>query len=648
MRSVLQGLLAGLAYWSVEYFFTTTVELAAKDGLVVPGWHWPMSAALLAAYCFVGALCGLAARALAPASSRLVSTLLFVAVFLVNGLLVTDRWYDDEFLLVAVAILGAGALSRADWLANPWVASLLLVAPFWAYQEFFVALTRPARLIILLALASMALFFVLVDWRWLRALTPENDLVFAVIFVPILPAISWVLSDAGAPVLSTPPADAAKGPNIVLVVLDTVRADHLSIYGYPKPTAPNLAAFAREATVYRRAIAAGDVSLPSHASLFTGLYANRHGAHNVLPEYPVGRPLEDDAVTIAELLASRGYRTLGVTANHAYLGPAFGLDQGFESMDSRRPVQVRYQWSRHYLRAGVRAILVRMGRAREWTLAYREAGEVNASALALIEQAGGGPFFLFVNYMDAQGHVEDARGDPGAPEIIPGRRRMSADRRARLVESYDSGVARADAGLGGLLARLRERGLYGNSLIAVTSDHGEAFGEKDLAGHGVSATHTLVHVPLIVKLPRQRTGAVVDALASHVDFLPTALDLAGLPAAPVDGVSWSTPPKERCVFAESYPHQSLYDFSERFRRVERAVYCGDRKLLAPTSGARPMYDPWSDPREERDLSAQEPERVREMEVTLAEWMKLAKPRRKVEGPLDPATLERLRSLGYVQ
>jgi arylsulfatase A-like enzyme len=645
LRGAGHGLLAGLAYWAVEYFFTTTVEVAVKEGLVVPSWHWPMSAALLVCYCGVGLVCGLAAGLFA--SPRRVAAMLFVAVFLTSGLLVTDRWYDDEFLLVAVALLAVGLVSRIQRLASPWVASLLLLGPFWFYQEFLVSFPRPSRAIILLALAVMGVTVMRLAWRWLPAITPANDAVLAMLLVPALPLISWMLRDAGAPSLPASAVRAPEGPNIVLLVMDTVRADHLPVHGYPRDTAPHLAEFARGATVYRRAIAAGDVSLPSHAALFTGLYANRHGAHNVLPEFPVGRPLEDEAVTVAEVLANRGYRTIGVTANHAYLGPAFGLGQGFEVVDSRRPVQVRYQWSRHYLRAGVKALLNRAGRGEQWTLAYRRAEEVNETVFTLLKDVTG-PFFLFVNYMDAQGHVAHARGDPAAPEMVPGRRRMTAEQRARVIDVYDLGIASADAGLGGLMAGLRERRRYEDSLIVVTSDHGEAFGEKDLAGHGVAAIHALVHVPLVVKFPNQREGSAIDALASHVDFAPTALEAAGVEPPPLDGVSWMSPPGERCVFAESYPHQSLYDFSARFRRIERAAYCGDRKLIVSTAGGRELYDPWRDPREERDLMAAEPERATEMERRLVEWMKSAKPRPPTAGPLDRDAVERLRSLGYMQ
>ena len=127
-------------------------------------------------------------------------------------------------------------------------------------------------------------------------------------------------------------------PNIVLITMDTVRADHLSLYGYERSTTPKLQAFSQEACLYTHAIAPGDMTLPTHASIFTGLYARRHGAHYNPPHFPWGRPLADRFKTVAQILSEKGYFNIGVVANNSYLTHDFGLDRGFHYYDQRAPV----------------------------------------------------------------------------------------------------------------------------------------------------------------------------------------------------------------------------------------------------------------------------------------------------------------------
>ncbi len=126
-------------------------------------------------------------------------------------------------------------------------------------------------------------------------------------------------------------------PNVILITLDTVRADHLSLYGYQRDTTPNLRRLARQATVYTHAISPGDMTLSSHASMFTGLYPSWHKAH-FDPGYYLGRPLDTRYPTLAEILSSKGFDTAGVVANYLYLAPGFGLDRGFAYHDSSAPV----------------------------------------------------------------------------------------------------------------------------------------------------------------------------------------------------------------------------------------------------------------------------------------------------------------------
>ncbi|MGH9673354.1 MAG: sulfatase [Bryobacteraceae bacterium] len=664
------GLIAGCAWWAVEYFFTETWVLATDPG-TLPLWHWRVVFGLLAAYCGGGALLGVLAVAFSGESPvRARAAFLSVVMFVVNGLLVPAAWFEDEFLVIAVmwAVLLLTRW-RAEF-ASPWLASLCLLGPFWLHQEFLTTYPRITRAAVLAALGLICAGAWLALRRRVdlaRAFSPRRDAIAAAILIPALCATTWLLRNDAPPRLPTRAASPSSGSNVILLVMDAARADHLSVYGYHRDTTPNLKRFAGEATLYRRAIASGDMSLPSHASMFTGQYPSRHGAHNTLPDHPVGRPLSADAITLAERLRGAGYRTAAVTANFAYVNRAFGLHQGFEVWDDRRLAITAHSWEKHYLRGGVRAILRAFRPVEYLLISHRGAGQINSSVFALLEDLRARtPFFLFVNYMDthdpyhppepflsrfgAQMDPDWRNGFDGPDMIVPSRRRMSARLREQLVARFDASIAYLDFEIARLFDRLKHLGLYDNSVIIVTSDHGETFGEKDLYGHGLSVIQSLVHVPLIIRYPGGRHTGAIDDLAGHADIFPTVLPLAGLAAGNADGVNLLDPMarRDRFIVAESHPFQALYDFSPRFRRVERAVFQSDRKLLLGANGVREMYDPWRDPHESRNLYDPADPVARQMERALSDWLaRNARPRTR-SAPLDRKTIERLRALGYIQ
>ena len=475
-----------------------------------------------------------------------------------------------------------------------------------------------------------------------------------------------------APTLPDPQPDlAASGPPVVLITLDTVRSDHLSAYGYERDTSPSLEAFARSATLYRRAIAASDLTLSTHASLFTGLYTRQHGAR---VHHGAGATGIDSRVAVlAETLRERGFLTLAVVANSAYLAARYGFDRGFDHYDDRRPSPLLPDPRPHLPSRSVVRLLSALGVgadpfARAKT-AYRGSEEINREVFALLERvaADARPFFLFVNYMDAHwpydppppfddrypGRLERAAERPSTEDFRAARtleRPLSEAHRAHMVSQYDGELAYVDEQLGRLLARLDEIGLLDASLVVITSDHGEAFGEHGLVSHGVSVYQEQVHVPLVVKLPGQREPQVAESWVSSVDLVPTVLDLLGeAPPAYLAGRSWAGggAGAERVVVSESYPDTALYRASPRFRRVHRAIFSGDHKLVAPTPGRPELYDLARDPAERRALGASAP-RGRELASALDAWMHARPAGRGEEVPVDDATAERLRALGYAR
>ena len=458
-------------------------------------------------------------------------------------------------------------------------------------------------------------------------------------------------------------------PNVILIVLDTVRADHLSVYGYPRETDPNLAQLATHATLYRNAVATGAYSLPSHASLLTGLYPSWHGCHFDPPQNPVGIALNPSFETLAETLKKNGYRTFSVVANTAFLNPAFGLTQGFEYFDYRGRVQVFDRGNPLFLRSGISRLLAVYAGEEDRELYTRGANQINQATLTLLEQRlqPRDKFFLFLNYMDAHGPYlspepynsmfpgKDPRLNARSIGYLVSRTLRESEslqewEREHVVSQYDGAIRYLDEELGKLFTALKDGGLYDDSMIIVTSDHGEAFGEHNLMGHGLSVNQHQVHIPLIIKYPGQTTGQVVQPPVSLVDVVPTVLETAQVELRPpwVQGVDLRNPEElaPRTVFTESYPAGLVHFWAPRLMRTERAVYLDKFKLVVSTRGKRVLYDFEQDPLETSDLSAILPDTAEDLSSQLAGWSSQIKARDgKLE--LDAETLERLRSLGYV-
>lgn len=347
------------------------------------------------------------------------------------------------------------------------------------------------------------------------------------------------------------------GPNVVLVVVDTLRADHVGAYGYARPTTPAVDRLAAEGLRFEHARANASWTLPSHGSLFTGLLPSEHGAHAAHPT------LGDGPATLAQAFDERGYRTVGLSAN-AWVSAGTGLDRGFERF--------------HFLGAdGISSqLLLPLVFSAPEDLGGRSITDHAVQAIADAARADE-PLFLFANYLEAHEPLgtipEPARSrfseqpvDPGAGRRwvreLPlfwcaceadrdplrcedGLFRAPAPRVRQTIDQYDAGVAYVDARIGELRAALERVGQLDNTVFVVTSDHGEHLGEDGRLGHMVWLTEPLLRVPLVVRYPPALTPGVerepIDLAHLH-DWL-LALT-AGTPLPP---------PPARLV-AESHPH----------------------------------------------------------------------------------------------
>ena len=437
-------------------------------------------------------------------------------------------------------------------------------------------------------------------------------------------------------------------PSFLLVVIDTLRADAVSSYGAVAGTTPTLDRLAASGLRYARAYAQAPWTLPSHATLFTGLLPSRHGVGLR------GVWLDDEVVTLAERLREAGYETVGFSENHWVTG-AFNVTQGFERF-AHRPG----------MGAGRNRPTVEQLVSRWWR-----------------ERDASRPFFLFVNVVDPHapyGAHPDARFLPEDTTPAEARRVRQAphhylcrtDASAHALEVlrglYWSDVAAADARVDTLLGIVGEA----RPIAIVTSDHGELFGEAGLVGHQFSLHDALLHVPLIVDGLPDADPAVIGTPVQLADLMPSILAWADLPA-PAEGVGRVLPIGDgrgdaRPILAEYGDPEVLRGASEadaamlvdqglKLRRVcgrEWPVYGDMRALLRyplklvefdryPTR----LYDLSRDPREERDLTRVDPQRTATLSAELADHMQGIRPMPSGAPTEIPAEiLQGLRELGY--
>jgi arylsulfatase A-like enzyme len=332
-------------------------------------------------------------------------------------------------------------------------------------------------------------------------------------------------------------AASAGNPNVLLIILDTVRAASLSLYGHARPTTPQLERFAASGVVFDRAIAPSSWTLPSHASIFTGRDPNELSADWWIP-------LDGSYPTLAEVLSGAGYATAAFSANLAYANRETGLARGFARFDdyTRTPGEA--------LRTSMmlRRALRRFGLGRflndDWN-GRRTADHVNGTFLDWLERAPADrPFFAFLNYMDGHDPYHapppfDTLYAPASPFLPLDWGRPPSEAVVRSwTDWYDRSITYLDDRLGRLFDALAERGALDNTIVVVTADHGELLGEFQFMRHGSTLYMPVIHVPLIVRGPsRVPAGVRVAEPVAVRDIAATILDLAGVAGGTLGGES---------------------------------------------------------------------------------------------------------------
>lgn len=486
----------------------------------------------------------------------------------------------------------------------------------------------------------------------------------------------------------------AKPPNVLWIVWDTVRADRTTLGGHngSSPTGrvdttPRLAAFAaRRGVVYTRATSPETWTLPSHASLFTGLYSPTHGAN------ASWRWLDEHDTTLAEHLAANGYQTFAFSAN-PYMSPVSNVLQGFGT--------VELSWGPRWgprTRAATTAKQVPKDASTEvspaWPSAepdiawgkspFKEAAPVAHEALLDWTAGKTGPWFAYLNMMEAhsprlpsrearrrvmdretyeRGLVTDVSLFRLMRAIV-GDHRYTDEELAAIRANYDAALTELDDATGDLLDDLEARGVLDDTIVVVTSDHGENLGDHGLWEHRYSVHQTLLHVPLVLSFPRKMPPGRVDTPVTTVDVFSTVLELCGIaPPGPVASRSLLHPTPGPVFALLSDPFaSSLLPMQEalpttdlgRFLRTWEVVIDGDHKLMRGSDGTSQLYDLANDPGELTDLH--DPALAAALAERLTAWRgalpaadpALRTPRDNQRDQPDEELAARLKLLGYVE
>jgi arylsulfatase A-like enzyme len=407
--------------------------------------------------------------------------------------------------------------------------------------------------------------------------------------------------------------------DVALIVIDTLRADHLGLYGYARATSPNLVALAKDAITYTHAVTPGTWTVPSHGSLFTGRWPSYHGAERVAGDRILAHPLNPDAPTLAELLQKDGFHTGAFVGNATYVAPLFGFSRGFKEFfdkDLHNPKHL--------------------------------ADAVKAWLPALQDRV-----FLFVNILDPHEPYDpppplDTMFPKKHPELGTMISTFAAEKRPQNAEAvehfnsqYDGEIVFADQAVGEILGAFKTAGRYDDALIIITSDHGELIFEHGLAGHGLAPYEPEVHVPLVVKLPKSvRGGEKVDKTVSTLGVFATVLETIGLPLPTAVQSKRFDEPHD--VYVE--------DVDPNGTRL-RVGYEGTHKLVVATTAAgattTALYDLAADAGEAHPDTG--PDGAPALRAALAKFAAAERPVNAAPSAvIDPEREQKLRALGYVR
>lgn len=457
------------------------------------------------------------------------------------------------FIAVGLVIALAGYLfPRLPFKKVAWFAFAFLGLFDWLFIILFGRISFIAMLVLAAGL-SVQVFNYLSKREHsivlaVRRLLPWFAGLVAVLFVTIQGG-GWIHEKVSAANL---PASPGNAPNILVIVVDTLRADHVSSYGYERDTSPFIDSLAQEGIRFENAISASSWTQPSHASMLTGRYSYDHHAET--------QPLDNTYPTIGEVLQKNGYRTGAFSGNTLFFTRRQGFGRGFLHFEDDY-----LSVSDAFLNSSVYGFLFDFYGLRkvlnyEGVPTRRFAADINRSALKWIDRDPAKPFFVFINYFDVHDPYtppEPYRGKyasiPNPGGLINGfmeryHPELTAEQLQSEIDAYDGSISYVDDQLKDLIAQLNRRGLLENTILIVTADHGESLGEHGLLQHSASLYLQEIHVPLIVWGRGLPANTVIDTPVSTTGLPSTILSLVGAPDDPFPGPSLAP-----LIFSENAP-----------------------------------------------------------------------------------------------
>jgi arylsulfatase A-like enzyme len=426
-----------------------------------------------------------------------------------------------------------------------------------------------------------------------------------------------------------PKKDTISKPNLILISIDTLRADHLGCYGYGRPTSPALDKLASEGVLFQNVTASSPWTLPSHGSMLTGYYPGRLGLNSYESMLP------SDVTTLASILSEQGFATSAIVSCF-FTRQKYGFDKGFNNF-------------------------VFLG---EDVKKKEAASSIIELATQWIKDHCNKQFILFLHFFDVHSDYSPmekykkqfvgpykgrANGSTGfLYKVRTGEISLNENDVQHIIDLYDAEIKQLDDRLKGLFDFLRKQGILENSYIIVTSDHGEEFLDHGGTMHGRTHYQELLHVPLIIYGPKIPRAIKINTVISLVDIMPTALNLLGISIpAGLDGISlcplWKMPdtePAERFIFSEA-------DHGNEQDNIKRAVRYGDYKLHYDLlSKTYELYNIATDPSERNNIASEQTDLVDLMFKELKGFMQHRKQNAE-KTPLSEGEFEKLKSLGYM-
>ncbi|MBZ5561392.1 MAG: sulfatase [Acidobacteriia bacterium] len=489
------------------------------------------------------------------------------------------------------------------------LVSVPLIVNFLITPAIYFVVGFTASLLLLRRLSKREEGFPSGRWRRMLALL---DLIVVAALALALVAVAASEPQYFPSPLAGPPV-ATPHNNIVLIMLDTVRADHLSCYGYARPTTPRLDALALQGVLVEHAVAPTSWTLPALASVLTGLLPHQHGAG-------WNQAMAAQPLTLAEILKAQGYETAAFNANEEFGLAGWGLDQGFDVYVDA------HDWLRHNLAATFVGQSLYQTLFQEFVsfnaFDHLDAEEINRQVFDWYAHRSRRPYFLFINYMDAhRPYVPPAPYDrrfgripkPILRHISAAlhdghwRRPISPSERQDLLDGYDNSLNYLDAQVYRLIEVLRASPDCERTFVIVAGDHGEGFGEHGAYDHGWDLYREVLHVPMLVSGPGIPTGERVESVAELREIFPTVLELAlGKVGAPISQTSlsrfWtpsSAPAKDAVpVISELTPSQA-----DRRGRTVLSLCDARWHFLLDSEGHTELFDWQKDAAESQNLAA---------------------------------------------